>query len=236
MHDDDIKPIMVCGRFMIIELAIFVGMFGCVIYGTSKIVLQAIWLQSFIETPAVIEQADVRIGKTFQRKTGWKDDHRPVVRFSYEVDGRRYSSERFAPLPDVATPQRLFRLLGGLDPGTMVTAYRNPQNPGDAYLFREVSHDPYFVVVLACAIFAAFAANHFSLKRPIELAVWQISLQAIIASVVLHYRYVLPEPDRDMLPLMLAPALVCFAPLLYALFRRSVGEPDSDVSPDSDAG
>ncbi len=72
--------------------------------------------------------------------------HTPVVRYSYEVDGRQYQSSTVTMLNESQSGQWASDVAARYTPGHTTTAYYDPRNPGSAFLIHEASSAPYFFI------------------------------------------------------------------------------------------
>lgn len=69
---------------------------------------------------------------------GKSNDYKVIVEYAYQVDGRKYTGRRYSSIPlvpnIVANKRMVDQLVDSYAVGKEVTAYYNPQNPGQAAL------------------------------------------------------------------------------------------------------
>jgi hypothetical protein len=95
---------------------------------------------SFIPVPAVVQSTSVQEHHSSRRGTRYS----PIVRYSYEVDGRSHEGDTFAAwAPRFRTEADLHAAMGqlGIRPGATVEALHDPDNPARAVLSREVDQN-----------------------------------------------------------------------------------------------
>ncbi|WP_132058614.1 DUF3592 domain-containing protein [Halorussus amylolyticus] len=76
-------------------------------------------------------------------------DYKPEVTFEYEYDGETYTGNNVFPATisrNYDTRSAAASVLEGYDEGETVTAYVNPDSPGDAFLKDEKSNSPLLFV------------------------------------------------------------------------------------------
>jgi hypothetical protein len=73
-------------------------------------------------------------------------DHSPVISFNYSYNGQSYSSDNTYPPGDTQrelnSRSAAEKIAQNYSTGTTVTAYVNPENPGEAFLKKKRSNDP----------------------------------------------------------------------------------------------
>lgn len=95
--------------------------------------------------------------------------YRPMVRYRYEIDGRRFEGSRIEWTAPPATRRytRARRLLDGYRSGGKVKVHYDPQRPGLAVLqpARAISVPPLMVIAPTAAMYVLFIAGPLLIGR-----------------------------------------------------------------------
>ena len=97
-------------------------------------------------------------------------DYVPAVEYRYEVNGKSYLGNRLAPWSSDGSQAWADRVVAKCKPGSVLTAYYDPDDPGQAVLLKGYDFEPYFSMlemafVLTGASFMLLSV-WFSRKRP----------------------------------------------------------------------
>jgi hypothetical protein len=79
----------------------------------------------------------------------------PVVRYAYDVKGKRYESSTVTVIPDRRSSQWAGDIAARYAPGGVYTAYYDARDPTNAYLLHDSSPMPYFYILIALLWLAA---------------------------------------------------------------------------------
>jgi len=164
--------------------------------------------------PAVVVQREL-----MKFPHGSRFRFRWTARYAYEVDGRRYESERVdilhrsALIPSTAD----WALVAPYPPGTAVTAYVDPADPGSAMLSTRVPYLLFFTVV--GAIFIA-VASLFLLPQRLRPAAALIALDLLTLMLWVYPRSGTLS-TKIVIGLLSLPALYFSSRALAGRLRRS---------------
>lgn len=126
-----------------IAIAILVGL-GTMGYGAYDYTQQT----SALETATTVNATIVFTGvETNSQRRG--TSYSPQATFNYSYEGTNYTASNVYPgeIPQTFDREEAARAqLEGYDQGTTVTAYVPRDNPNDAFLRRESSNTPFFVI------------------------------------------------------------------------------------------
>lgn len=124
-------------------LALVVG-FGAMGYGAYGYVEQSSALDSAVEVDATVSDTAI------EQRSGRRDtDYSPVVTFEYTYEGETYTSSNVYPGPlgrEFDAREAAREKLDEYEPGDTVTAYVPADSPGNAFLERERSNQPFFLI------------------------------------------------------------------------------------------
>jgi hypothetical protein len=79
----------------------------------------------------------------------------PVVRYAYDVNGKRYESSTVTVIPDRRSSHWAENIAGRYAPGGVYTAYYDTRDPSSAYLLHDSSRMPYLYILIALLWLAA---------------------------------------------------------------------------------
>lgn len=140
-----------------------------------------------------------------------------TARYAYEVDGRRYESERIdilhrsALIPSTAD----WALVRPYPPGTRTTAYVDPADPGSAILSTRV---PYLLFFTNCGLIFVAAGSLFLLPQARRPAAALLTLDLI---TLLMWTYPRSASSLLVLGILSLPALYFSGRALARCLRRS---------------
>lgn len=113
-------------------------------YGGYSYVTQSSAIDSAVEVNATVTSTGV---EKVDKRRGV--DYAPRATFNYTFEGESYTASNVYPGPltrDFGTEEAAREQLDGYETGDSVTAYVQPDAPGDAFLVRERSDKPFFVI------------------------------------------------------------------------------------------
>ena len=121
--------------------------------GLGMFVLRLYRVATWRPVTATVLSAGLRESDSSKAGTSYA----PRVVYRYSVDGAQYQAGGVTPLTTYGSLQWAESLRDRFTPGAVVTAYVNPGRPASAYLVREVSFIPLFLVLIPLGVAALFA-------------------------------------------------------------------------------
>ncbi len=100
-------------------------------------------ITTFQPVPAEVQSAHVATIRSRDSDGDMRTSYKPVVRYRYEVDGRRHTSETVTVLDETMARFLAQGIVDRYAEGGQVEAYVNPEDPTDAFLLREYTFFPY---------------------------------------------------------------------------------------------
>jgi len=141
------------GVVFVLFSLVFLAFGGYLVYEQERA------LRSFESTEATV--LDTGVDRQVDREPGEPDDvtYEPVVEYRYRVDGETHTADNVYPGGTAARSDRGWaqRVVDGYDAGETVTAYYDPDEPGEAYLVQQRDLTK-FLFVLAPLFFLAVGA------------------------------------------------------------------------------
>lgn len=116
-------------------------------YGAFDYVQQSDSIQDSVEVEATI--TDVNVESVSSSSSSTSVSYEPRVRFTYEYRGESYTGTNLFPAdisPNYDTRSAAEAALQEYETGQTVTAYVNPDEPGNAFLKNETSNAPLIAV------------------------------------------------------------------------------------------
>jgi hypothetical protein len=145
----------------IIATAIFGG-FGIVllVVGVRNLLQQRRFLSNPRRIEVTIVKSEIKKLTTRDTKHGDLRDtstnsYRPILEFSYEIDGKQYQSDLLRPseiVQDFASQSSAADVLAPYPLGKTVQAYYQPSAPEKAFLIAEASAGPWVFIVLGALL------------------------------------------------------------------------------------
>ncbi len=150
----------------------FLGLFAAA--GASGVVVELERLATWRAVPAVILDSHVDAVRGSKGGTSYK----PVVTYSYRVEGASYTSATATVIPESRSWTWASGISNRYRPGSHVTAYVDPGNARKAYLVNQFSGTP-LVFVIIPLVFATLVSVSVGWQRR------QTSLAAAVAIPIL---------------------------------------------------
>jgi hypothetical protein len=118
-----------------------------------------------VEVTVVARRLDERVS---HGKGGRRVTYQPKVTFKYQVNGRPFSSSNVLPYLDHRSFSWAFQIINRFREGRTYEGYYDPQNPSEAFLLREYSFEPYWMILIpaGCLGMAVFLVNLLSRRPP----------------------------------------------------------------------
>lgn len=179
--------------------------------------------QRFREVPAQVEEARVELHSDSEGSS-----YRPVVRFSYEVDGQAHTSDRIGfAVWGSSDRQSVEQILEGVKPGATVTAWYDPDDPAVAILRKGLGGFPAILVIFLIPFHCVALGIWLGTRRARRLAGADDRLAAMLEQLpgdrVLFRPLRLPFSIWFVCTLGLSSFLGVFALLLSAGMNPSFG-------------
>ncbi len=137
---------------------IFGGLFACIgllisVGGIVGIHTQYHRYTTFVPVKAIVDSTTIKT-KTYTSNHRTTHSYQPIIRYRYKVNGIGYVSEQYTPIP-FRTSNHSFALsiINKFKVGQTVTAYRNPQNPNEAFLVKKYYFMPYLFTLIGMPLF-----------------------------------------------------------------------------------
>lgn len=132
------------GKVQVFVAVMFLVGLVMVGFGAYDYVGQSETLDDAVEVEATVLSAEVE--KVSTRRAGV--DYDTEVRFEYTYNGETYTSEGMYPVtfgPNYDTRESAEEVIEGYEAGETVTAYLDPNSPGNGFLKNETTKTPLFV-------------------------------------------------------------------------------------------
>ncbi len=126
-------------------------------------------IQRAIEVPATIESSTVE-DWTSGTGTNRERHYRPVVRFTFELEGKSHVADRVTPLGTSGSKSWARELSGRFQPGDKVTAWVDPDVPGHAFLLKMTSWKPVLGIVFGGLIAIAAGIGMLWRRRKADVS------------------------------------------------------------------
>jgi Protein of unknown function (DUF3592) len=133
-------------------LYVFAALFiGFLLFLTA---IQVMPLLTWKPTSATVVSSNVGWVRSSKGGTTWK----PVIEYTYTVDGATYSSYRIAPVEESASKNWALGISQRYQPGAVVPAWYNPRHPADAYIEHTLSMIPLIMIAVFAGTMLAIVA------------------------------------------------------------------------------
>lgn len=122
---------------------LFLGIPGVFLgVGTWFIIQQQHKLETWLPVPARVLSATIEVNRSSDSTS-----YKPVVRYSYEVDGRSLQNDQVTILNMSSGRGWAQKILDRFPVGSECTAWHDPEDPAESYLLHEISFFPYIFVL-----------------------------------------------------------------------------------------
>ncbi len=137
---------------------IFGSLFACLGILTSVSGIVGIYTQyhrytTFVPVKAIIDSTTIKT-KTYTSNRRTTHSYQPIIRYRYKVNGIGYMSEQYTPIPyKTSDHSHALSIINQFKVGQTVTAYRNPQNPNEAFLVKKYYFMAYLFTLFGMPFF-----------------------------------------------------------------------------------
>jgi hypothetical protein len=209
--------------------ALLIVHLGFLCLGGSRAIGQAHALSTYVPVPATVSSASLRTWVTSGRH-GNHTHYKPDISYRYEVDGKAYGSTAVDAADHDYSSAEARAALARYHVGAHITAYRDPGQPGNAFLIHTCRADPYLLVDVAILfdVLGLFLlvrglppADVFARSRRFGLILAYTIAIPILAD--LHYRMSGGTSDLQILFIDGCSGLFCIYPLCVWLRLRPWG-------------
>ena len=151
---------MIPSSFRIGSVLVLLLAAGLLIFGGTSVLAQHDRVTRFIPTPCKIERSELKVKRGRKSST-----YTPIIEYSYDVDGVAYRGTSLLPASENWGRSSAREIVDRHPLGASAQAYFDPARPGQSFLVKRLSFQPYFFALLGGLIAAVGAALWFSGRR-----------------------------------------------------------------------
>ena len=153
------------GSFLVLVIIFIAGVAWLAF--TVKGIQSAQESESWLSAEGMIETTWVDEDRRTDADGDWEDYYEPHLRYSYSVDGAKFSSEKvdFGNQPSYSNRSKANSYLADYSSGAEVEVFYDPAAPGEAVLLREASGSTVSLIGGGLMILLSLGGGIMSLLR-----------------------------------------------------------------------